>query len=676
MAEAVENPSSWVKELEAALQEPCDFGTVRNICRGRPVPAQFRPEIWQICLNIQGRGDAMATFDGLYDMAEQAQLREDCTVLVDKLGNEEDDRVSIVSDLESIITFYSKSKNEPYVADNGWLEVIQPLLAMKYSRTELYNSFYTVVTRYLPRECRKNGKTFHLFRLLLQYHDPELCSFLDTKRITPDAYAQQWFRSLFATICDLQVIQNMWDVYFQHADPFLVFFLALVILVNGRDQIISAENDSKQSIIESISSFPAALEPDDIEDFCSLAQYYASRTPQSFRRDYQCRLYGSTLASKEDESILVSQALCLPVSVHELLQPNQAGVGDTVRYFLVDCRPAEQYNSGHLPTAFHLDANLMLQNPTEFNSAVDALFSTQKQAIAAGSVAGGEHLCFMGSGREEEDQYVHMVVANFLQKGHQYVSVARGGHAAIHDALRGNLSQGLTDHNSKACIVCNPDMVSSASDLENGDEFSPPPSSLGKINKDSLLGKLSSVVKSKSAEMKEKLSSYIKNEQAVPERHVSSTDKLGKRYRNMASVFTIGDDEEEESTDDEQKEVVKIDTWLHKSDINYSCLCKEVQDNGYMYPSYILVTDTHMFVLREIPKQKGMAYIQARRALKSILKITSKKKCPDFISFRYGYSNEMGYYVTDMDRFIISKATEATTYIKEAVLKVLSTQDG
>lgn len=47
------------------------------------------------------------------------------------------------------------------------------------------------------RECRKNGKPFHLFRLLLQYHDPELCSFLDTKRITPDAYAQQWVRSLF-----------------------------------------------------------------------------------------------------------------------------------------------------------------------------------------------------------------------------------------------------------------------------------------------------------------------------------------------------------------------------------------------------------------------------------------------------------------------------------------------
>ena len=45
------------------------------------------------------------------------------------------------------------------------------------------------------------------------------------------------------------------------------------------------------------------------------------------------------------------------------------------------------------------------------------------------SVAGGEHLCFIGSGREEEDQYVNMVVAHFLQRNSQYVSVASGGYA-------------------------------------------------------------------------------------------------------------------------------------------------------------------------------------------------------------------------------------------------------
>lgn len=49
-----------------------------------------------------------------------------------------------------------------------------------------------------------------------------------------------------------------------------------------------------------------------------------------------------------------------------------------------------------------------------------------------GSAAGGEHLCFMGSGREEEDQYVTMVVANMLQRNQQFVSLTYGGFTGIH----------------------------------------------------------------------------------------------------------------------------------------------------------------------------------------------------------------------------------------------------
>lgn len=52
--------------------------------------------------------------------------------------------------------------------------------------------------------------------------------------------------------------------------------------------------------------------------------------------------------------------------------------------------------------------------------------------VTSGSAAGGEHLCFIGSGREEEDQYVHMVIANFLQKHYQYVSFAKGGYQSMH----------------------------------------------------------------------------------------------------------------------------------------------------------------------------------------------------------------------------------------------------
>lgn len=146
--------------------------------------------------------------------------------------------------------------------------------------------------------------------------------------------------------------------------------------------------------------FIAALEADDVIDFCSLAQYYAIKTPSSFKTGYLKSLFGAD-SSSPDRSI--SQALCLPVTVHELIEniSSSSTNADGVRFFLVDCRPAQQYNYGHLHTAFHLDSNLMLQEPVAFSTAVHGLLRAQKMAIEANSDAGGKHLCFMGIGQSK-----------------------------------------------------------------------------------------------------------------------------------------------------------------------------------------------------------------------------------------------------------------------------------
>lgn len=109
----------------------------------------------------------------------------------------------------------------------------------------------------------------------------------------------------------------------------------------------------------------------------------------------------------------------------------------------------------------------MLTEPQAFNVAVQALLSSQKQSIAAQSAAGGEHLAFFGSGREAEDQYLHMVVAFFLQRHVQFVGLVQGGFQAVHQALvaaeieaNGSSSPlygepvGLVDHNPNLCLVC------------------------------------------------------------------------------------------------------------------------------------------------------------------------------------------------------------------------------
>jgi hypothetical protein len=77
----------------------------------------------------------------------------------------------------------------------------------------------------------------------------------------------------------------------------------------------------------------------------------------------------------------------------------------------------------------------MLENPSEFNQSVEALLAAQKQAINSGSVAGGQHLCFMGSGHDDEDKYVNMVVSNFLQRKINFVSLALGGYDELRNTI-------------------------------------------------------------------------------------------------------------------------------------------------------------------------------------------------------------------------------------------------
>lgn len=174
----------------------------------------------------------------------------------------------------------------------------------------------------------------------------------------------------------------------------------------------------------------------------------------------------------------------------------------------------------------------MLNDPSAFSTAVQALLSSQQHAIDAGSLAGGEYLCFMGSGRDEEDQYVHMVVASFLQRHHKFVCMLFGGFHALHKLIieRGCDHNLLVDHNSKLCLDCqSATLMSPSSHVKDGDSST-----------STLFNKLSSVMKPKLSEMKEKLVEYVVNpsnsKPAV--KHVSS-EKLGKRYKG--NKFSLDD---------------------------------------------------------------------------------------------------------------------------------------
>nr|CAG4650055.1 EOG090X03TX [Sida crystallina] len=442
-----EDNNSWAVVLDASLQESCSLQELRLLCRGQTIPDSLRVAVWHRLLSLPTSctSNGLESFNEIFDLSNQSALRDDCGQLVGELDNDEEDKVSILSDLESLLTHYCKSHRKVYETKNGWLHILKILVSMKLSKNEMYLYFTALLESYIPSHDHIRGNAMNLFRLLLLYHEPELCSFLDSHKIAPDLYIWQWFSSLFSVSCNIPAILVLWDYYFVHGDPFLIFFLSLVLVVNAKDDIMSLKGE-KEKILEFIAALPQQMEAGDIHDFCSLAVLYSAQTPVSYKRDYHQALFGEETEAVESHHVssrLLSQALCLPVSVQELLvscklltfASKEDSETRALRFFLVDCRPAEQYNAGHLPTAFHLDSNLMLTEPQAFSVAVQALLSAQKQSIAAQSAAGGEHLVFFGSGREAEDQYVHMVVAFFLQRHVQFVGLVQGGFQAVHYAL-------------------------------------------------------------------------------------------------------------------------------------------------------------------------------------------------------------------------------------------------
>ncbi|CAB3981482.1 Hypothetical predicted protein [Paramuricea clavata] len=653
----------WHSDLVSALSKQTDIVRLREICRGHVIPGECRANVWQVCLNVSDKPNPLQQWDEKLDTPDQQIIKKDCQTYTGKVILDDCEIDSVVEDMEKIITFYCKTRNERYRSQNGWVEMLLPFVSLGLPTGDVYNLFYAMHSKYIPRECHNEGKPFHLFRLLLQYHDPELCSLLDSMKLFPDQYAQKWFRSLFAATCESSVVEAMWDVYLLEEDPFLVFFLALVMIINAREDI-TTPGQEKSDILDIISEFPSQLAADDIEDFCSLAQYYSSKTPQSFRKQYYGQLFGVKTLNAHN----VSQALCLPVSIDELLQSHK-NKSDEIRYFVVDCRPAEQYNSGHLPTAFHLDANLMLQAPSDFSTTVQALFSTQRQSVAADSAAGGEHLCFMGSGREEEDQYVNMVVANFLQKKTKYISLAKGGYKVLHDMLIDDLANSLADHVLSSCIACSPHASTpeneTRTDMNRKGDQSPGAG---------LVGMLSSAIRTSKTNVTQKFSTWM-SEPRDEVKHVSSNDKMGKRYRETKPVFSIEDDDDDaddfnaSSSEDEMKyETVNIKTWLKRKDVVQVISSTEISmKTKRVHESHILITDSFMFVLREMTSKEGWAAIRSRDHLKDILKITSKKKRPDVITFTI--STGPGDEAKRRARFIIPNAQKQVQELKAFLIR-------
>uniref|UniRef100_A0A1I8IYD5 TBC1 domain family member 23 n=1 Tax=Macrostomum lignano TaxID=282301 RepID=A0A1I8IYD5_9PLAT len=242
--------------------------------------------------------------------------------------------------------------------------------------------FSALLTKYTPRP----EPACHVFRLLLQYHEPALSSLLDSLRLPVADFASDWMAGLLARDLATELIRHP---------------AGLVFVVNCKESLLAPDVDA-ESVRRMLSTTPSALGVADVADLCTLAQHYACRTPASLRTLFTAALFGD---AEPDADLLM--ALCLPVTVAEVTRDPP--------FTLVDVRSPDMYNRGHLAGAYNLDSGLLLSRPTEFDSALAAVVRT----------ANGP-LCVSGHGRKEEDTTTVLVAAQLLRRLCPGVSIFPG----------------------------------------------------------------------------------------------------------------------------------------------------------------------------------------------------------------------------------------------------------
>jgi len=320
----------------------------------------------------------------------------------------------------------------------------------------------------------------------------------------------------------------------------------------------------------------------------------------------------------------VNSLLCLPVNADEILASELVNF----QFFVVDCRPAEQYNSGHLSRAFHLDCGLMLQDPAQFTTASSALLAFQQSALTA--QAGGEHLVFLGDGQQNSDveSNMMMAVSRFLQKHSKFISVLVGGYPSFHQDPQPE---------------------------ENGSKelaLEPSPNKLDSIKTN---------LKTKSASLKDSLMTYIYNPSNQETKHIDYSKRGSKLYKNTGDVFCLEDDEDEN--------VVNLKDLEKQSDTIHLAACQRVGETGLLSPCYLLVTTSQLVLLYPGPRP-GTCLPSSSRHLSSIVKITSKKRQPEVITFKFGTSKNDEVTIFDMDRFFIPTAGKVTSVVKLQIEKL------
>jgi uracil phosphoribosyltransferase len=441
-------------ELDAASP---DVMTIRHVCKICGISDAYRGRVWRALLGVRPVVHATAAaheqeFIAVsFDLPNQQVIRADVdrTFTHMETFRREDTR----HDLEVLLTKYCKEYNVSYKQGMNYILAPFFLIGLKH-REEIYQCFAAFISKFLSNtftddEFGALQCIFRQFELLLQYHDPELAHVLSECDIGPELYASSWFITMYANRLEMDVLLHFWDMLLlEHDDdPLLHYFLSLALLISNRETIMEQDFGMLPAMLSTI-RISSTAEIDNLVRKATLL--YRSQTAQSVQ-DRFLHLTRDPIQVESKEWNELKTQPCLLVDAEEIIQfcyNNNDRSPATLKFFVLDCRSKRQYSNGHLPTAFHLDPDLLLR-PAELQETVVALASMKNC-----------HICFLNedgvAGEHASRDSSGVLNLYFRQMGFKYVAMVEGGFAACHRLVMANTEYELVDHKPQGCIECNP----------------------------------------------------------------------------------------------------------------------------------------------------------------------------------------------------------------------------
>ncbi|KAG2374093.1 hypothetical protein C9374_011172 [Naegleria lovaniensis] len=525
--------------------------------------------------------------------------------------------------------------------------------------SELYPMVFVMLTRYFkPLESKNNpllektdSEQLHLlldcfdqmFRLLLQYHDPELQIHFDRHRL--EVIVDEiipWSKSLLVDLIIrsssnfIEIFTYFLDILIIERDPVIFTFFVIAILMRDRTNLLNltTTNELRQYCKDALSSSSTSkqqiiVQKSDISSLYLEVKNLEKETPLSARNQLLSLFQASAEVKFDMIKKQLQESVILPIPTSEIVdcftkdrtRQQQRAKTTSVKYIIIDCRSVKSFQYARLPTAIHIGTRVGYDD--EKMKAILQRFQDAK----------GSHFIIFGTGRKlaEEENLLRVIAMKFVTATFSHVSIAIDGFKGCIKFMTSNQIEYVKDETVENANNKNTSGINTEEWAQKVSSFITWGKKMAEEfvneNKDKVPRLGASLNKAKST-----LESKIKPVFSLGEEGSGSDDD---DLSNTSAVMS-GDSSQQEPTT-----VVKID---ELSTLGENIALFTAQTRKTHEPRYIVLGDNLIMCLKPHPQILGSGLILWKRTLRQIVKLSFKKTDSTSLSFTLkGYPNTLSY---------------------------------